>query len=66
MGGSDVDFRIYKVNEDNGNFSYYQWDYNPHLVDINQMGVHIGDINFGHTLEEILSKLICIKKRYER
>jgi hypothetical protein len=62
MGGMDVDLRIYKVNEDNGKFCYYQWDYNPHLVDKNQMGVHIGDINLGHTLEDILYQINSYKK----
>ena len=61
MGGMDVDLKIYRVDDENGNFQYYEWDYNPHLVDKEQMDVHIGEINLGHTLEEILFRINIYK-----
>lgn len=54
MGGMDVDLRIYRVDDENREFQYYEWDYNPHLVDESQADVHIGETNLGHTLELIL------------
>lgn len=56
MGGMDVDLKIYRVDEE-GCPSYYSWDYNPHLVDEDQVNVHTGEINTGHTLEEILFRI---------
>ena len=61
MGGMDVDLRIYRVDDENGEFQYYEWDYNPHLVDEDQTDVHIGEINLGHTLEEILFRINMYK-----
>ena len=55
MAGTDVDIKIYRV-EDNG-LTYYRWDYNPYLVDVNQIDVHNGAINFGNSLEEILYRI---------
>lgn len=53
-----VDLKIYKVCDDvTKDFCYYEWDTNPYLVDKNQMGVHRGEINLGHTLEEILFRI---------
>jgi len=60
MGGMDVDLKIYRIDEE-GTHSYYLWDYNPHLVDENQADVHIGEINLGHTLEEILFRINMYK-----
>lgn len=62
MGGMDVDLKIYRENEENGKLSYYEWDYNPHLVDVDQVDVHIGEINIGHDLEEILFRIEMYKK----
>ena len=61
MGGMDVDLRIYRVDDENGEFQYYEWDYSPYLVDENQADVHIGEINLGHTLEEILFRINIYK-----
>lgn len=61
MGGMDVDLRIYRVDDENGNLQYYEWDYNPHLVDETQGDTHIGEINLGHTLEEILFRINMYK-----
>jgi len=61
MGGRNVDLRIYRVDDENGEFQYYEWDYNPHLVDKDQADVHIGGINLGHTLEEILFRINMYK-----
>lgn len=61
MGGRDVDLRIYRVDDEKGEFQYYEWDYNPHLVDEDQADVHIGEINLGHTLEEILFRINIYK-----
>jgi len=57
MGGLDVDLKIYRVNDENGEFQYYEWDYNPHLVDKSQGDVHIGEINRGQDLETILFRI---------
>ena len=61
MGGRDVDLKIYRVDDEEGEFQYYEWDYNPHLVDKDQMDVHIGEINLGHTLEDILFRINMYK-----
>ena len=61
MGGMDVDLRIYRLDDENGAFQFYEWDYNPHLVDKDQSDVHIGEINLGHTLEEILFRINMYK-----
>ena len=61
MGGMDVDLRIYRMDDENGELQYYEWDYNPHLVDEDQVDVHIGEINLGHTLEEILFRIKMYK-----
>ena len=65
MGGMDVDLRIYRVDDANGEFQFYQWDYNPHLVDEDQADVHIGEINLGHTLEEILFRINIYKNEIQ-
>lgn len=52
MGGRDVDIKIYRIED--GETKYYEWDYNPYLVDESQMDVHRGEINIGKELEEIL------------
>lgn len=52
MANKDVDIKIYEVSNDNE--IYYEWDYNPHLVDVNQIGPHLGGIMLGKTLKEIL------------
>lgn len=40
MANKDVDIKIYEVSNDNE--IYYEWDYTPHLVDVNQIGPHLG------------------------
>lgn len=65
MGGMDVNLKIYRVDEE-GIPSYYSWDYNPHLVDENQADVHIGEINLGHTLEEILFRINMYKEEIRK
>lgn len=59
MGGMDVEIKIYKIMD--GNFSYYEWDYNPHLVDESQADVHIGEINRGMDLETIFFRINMYK-----
>lgn len=59
MGGMDVDIKIYKVQDED--MTYYEWDYNPHLVDESQMDVHIGEINRGEDLETILLRINSYK-----
>ena len=66
MGGMDVDLKIYRENEEDGSLSYYGWDYNPHLVDVDQAGVHIGEINMGHNLEEILFRIEMYKNEIRK
>ena len=66
MGGLDVDIKIYRENEEDGTLSYYTWDYNPHLVDVDQADVHIGEINMGHDLEEILFRIEMYKKEIRK
>ena len=61
MGGMDVDLRIYKAIDDEDKFCYYEWDYNPHLVDQDQADVHIGEINRGQDLETILFRINMYK-----
>lgn len=61
MGGRDVDLKIYRVDDENGEFQYYEWDYNPHLVDKDQADVHIGEINRGNDLETILFRINMYK-----
>ena len=61
MGGRDVDLKIYRVDDENGEFQYYEWDYNPHLVDKDQADVHIGEINRGKDLETILFRINMYK-----
>lgn len=56
-----MDLKIYRVDDEEGEFQYYEWDYNPHLVDKDQMDVHIGEINLGHTLEDILFRINMYK-----
>ena len=60
MGGLDVDIKIYKVIDNDMN--YYEWDYNPHLVDESQIDVHIGQINRGEDLETLLYRINSYKK----
>lgn len=60
MGGMDVDLIIYRVDE-KGKFCYYEWDYNPHLVDEDQADVHIGEVNRGQDLETILFRINMYK-----
>ena len=55
MGGRDVDIKIFRVED--GDSKYYEWDYNPYLVDESQMDVHRGGINMGNDLEEILFRI---------
>lgn len=59
MGGRDVEIKIYRI-EDNG-VKYYEWDYNPHLVDKDQADVHLGEINIGSDLETILFRINMYK-----
>lgn len=66
MGGMDVDLKIYRVDDEHGNCIHYEWDYNPHLVDEDQMNVHIGRINGGYTLEEILYNINMYKEEIQK
>ena len=59
MGGMDVELKIYRVED--GDLKYYEWDYNPHLVDKDQADVHIGEINRGQDLETILFRINMYK-----
>lgn len=59
MGGLDVEIKIYKVIDNE--MKYYEWDYNPHLVDESQIDVHIGQINRGEDLETILYRINSYK-----
>lgn len=61
MGGMDVDLKIYRVDDEEGKFCYYEWDYNPHLVDEDQADVHIGGINMAETLEDLLFRINMYK-----
>ena len=62
MGGRDVDLKIFKVHAEDGEVLHYRWDYNPHLVDKEQIDVHLGEILLGKNLEEVLYKIDCYKK----
>lgn len=64
IGGMDVDIKIYKVNDDD--LIYYEWDYNPHLVDKSQINVHIGGINRGDDLETIFSRIRLYKSEIKK
>ena len=64
MGGLDVDIKIYKVIDNDMN--YYEWDYNPHLVDESQIDVHIGQINRGEDLETLLYRINSYKKEIRK
>lgn len=59
MGGMDVELKIFRVEEDG--MKYYEWDYNPHLVDEDQADVHLGEINTGEDLETILFRINMYK-----
>ncbi|MBO5615093.1 MAG: hypothetical protein J5932_03085 [Prevotella sp.] len=59
MGGMDVELKIFRVEEEG--MKYYEWDYNPHLVDEGQADVHIGQINRGEDLETILFRINIYK-----
>ena len=59
MCGRDVDIKIYRVEDEDS--KYYEWDYNPYLVDESQMDVHRGEINRGKDLEEILFRINSYK-----
>ena len=59
MGGMDVELKIFRVEEEG--MKYYEWDYNPHLVDEGQADVHIGQINGGEDLETILFRINIYK-----
>lgn len=61
MGGRDVDLKIYRVDDEDGKICYYEWDYNPHLVDVNQADVHVGGINMAETLEDLLFRINMYK-----
>lgn len=64
MGGRDVDIKIYRVED--GDSTYYEWDYNPYLVDESQMDVHCGEITKGKDLEEILFRINTYKKEIRK
>lgn len=64
MGGMDVLLKIFRVVD--GDTKYYEWDYNPHLVDINQINVHVGEINRGDTLEDILFRINMYKQEIRK
>lgn len=62
MGGMDVELKIYRVDDEEGKFCYYEWDYNPHLVDGDQADVHRGGINMADNLEDLLFRIKEIRK----
>lgn len=64
MGGRDVDIKIYRVED--GDSTYYEWDYNPYLVDESQMDVHRGEINKGKDLEEIFFRINTYKNEIRK
>lgn len=64
MGGRDVDIKIFRVED--GDSTYYEWDYNPYLVDESQMDVHRGEITKGKDLEEILFRINMYKKEIRK
>lgn len=64
MGGRDVDIKIYRVEDVDS--TYYDWDYNPYLIDESQMDVHHGEINKGKDLEEILFHINMYKNEIRK
>ncbi len=64
IGGMEVELKIFRVVE--GETKYYEWDYNPHLVDVNQVDVHVGEINRGDTLEDILYRINMYKQEIRK
>lgn len=66
MGGKDVKLKIYRMDDEEGKTCYYEWDYDPHLVDESQVDVHLGEINKGRTLEEILMHINTYKQEIQR
>jgi hypothetical protein len=64
MGGRDVDIKIYRVEDNNS--KYYEWDYNPYLVDESQMDVHLGEIKIGKDLEEIMFRINSYKNEIRK
>ena len=61
MGGMDVELKISKVLDNEEKFCYYEWDYNPYLVDENQADVHRGGINMAETLEDLFFRINMYK-----
>ena len=55
FGGQDVDLKIYRIEDEDG--KYYEWDYNPYVVDEHQADVHKGQINRGQDLETLLFRI---------
>lgn len=50
--GQDVDLKIYRIEDEDD--KYYEWDYNPYVVDENQADVHKGGINRALDLDTLL------------
>ena len=50
--GETVDFKVTRNTGDDVK-THYEWDINPYLVDVNQMGPHRGEVNRGVTLDEL-------------
>jgi hypothetical protein len=64
MGGRDVAIKIYRVEDVDS--TYYEWDYNPYLVDESQMDVHLGEIKIGKDLEEIMFRINSYKNEIRK
>lgn len=55
FGSQDVDLKIYRIDDEDG--KYYEWDYNPYVVDESQADVHKGQINRAQDLETLLFRI---------
>lgn len=55
FGGQDVDLKIYRIEDEDG--KYYEWDYNPYVVDETQADVHKGEINRALDLDTLFFRI---------
>lgn len=64
LAGQLVDFRIYK-NEDE-DITYYSYDVNPEVRDVNQVGYHNGDTKQAEDLEKLLFRFNLFQEEFTK
>ncbi len=64
IAGQVVDFRIYKIED--GGITYYTYEIEPELRDVNQMDFPRGESQMAHDLESLLFRFRIFQEGFRQ